>query len=180
MTNINLEEKKNLNDTLINEQENPTEDKKIKKQKSKNSTITPICFFILGLGFCTLILYSFPINTSGKLYQSIFYAFLAIALILFVLFIVAFINAQKFYTLISTKEYSKLTEYSELFDKQRPGLKAAWKAYEKTLIDWILKDKDDNEICTKRTRTNSDLYFDGESTGLVILLQKFLWKLFFV
>lgn len=144
------------NITYENETDVPEDSSSSKKQKVKNSTILPIILFIAGLGLCAWILHLFPINNSGKFYQVIFYGFLAVAVLLFVFFIVAFSNAQRFYKKMFT------TSYSDLFAKQRSGLRAAWKAYEKTLIDWIVRDKNDNEICTKRTRTNSDLYFDGE------------------
>lgn len=138
----------------INSEKNQQTNENVKH--GKNVVVLPIISFFIGLVACSGIIFLFPINTSGEFYQSVFYGFLAVSLILFILFIIAFCNAQKF--------YSKMfkTDYAELFEVQRPGLKAAWKAYEKTLIDWIIKDKDDNEICTKRTRTNSDLYFDGE------------------
>ncbi len=127
-----------------------------KVKHGKNAVTFPIITFSIGFVACAVIILLFPINTSGWFYQAVFYGFLAVSLILFLFFIIAFCNAQKF--------YSKMfkTDYAELFEMQSPGLKAAWKAYEKTLIDWITRDKDDNEICTKRTRTNSDLYFDGE------------------
>lgn len=152
-----MEEKQNSEQNTKNsENVQEVENKPEQKHKIKNLIIMPTISFLVGLFLCIWIIKLFPINSSGKIYQGIFYTFLFGSLGLFACFIFALYNAQKFYA----KMFS--TEYSELFDKQRPGLKAAWKAYEKTLIDWILKDKDDNEICTKRTRTNSDLYFDGE------------------
>lgn len=126
------------------------------KYKIKNSLIIPLISFFVGLLACVGIIRKFPINSAGNFYQTIFYIFLFASLGLFVAFIIAFFNAQKFYSEMFT------TDYSTLFNKQRHGLKAAWKAYEKTLIDWVVTDDEGNETCTKRTRTNSDLYFDGE------------------
>lgn len=149
-----MEENKDSEQNTDNIQE--VENKPEAKYKIKNSIIMPIISFAVGLFLCIWIIKLFPIKSSGSFYQGIFYTFLFVSLGLFVCFIFAFFNAQKFYSEMFT------TDYSTLFNKQRHGLKAAWKAYEKTLIDWIVKDDEGNETCTKRTRTNSDLYFDGE------------------
>lgn len=131
--------------------------KNIITQKIKQiiPVITPICLFCIGLVICSLILSMFPINSAGTFYQVVFYGFLFVSLFLFVLFILALCKAQK----VVNEEKD---DYSALFEKQKKGLKTAWKAYEKTLIDWKETDDDGNEIWTKRTRTNADLYFDGE------------------
>lgn len=144
---FNLEEEKNVNT------EDKTEETKSTslKHKIKNSLIVPLISFFVGLLACIGIIKKFPINSAGSFYQTVFYFFLVVSLGLFMAFIIAFFNAHKFYSEMFT------TDYSILFNKQRHGLLAAWKAYEKTLIDWK-----ENEITTKRTRTNSDLYFDGE------------------
>ena len=149
-----MEENKDSEQNTDNIQE--VENKPEAKYKIKNSIIMPIISFAVGLFLCIWIIKLFPIKSSGSFYQGIFYTFLFVSLGLFVCFIFAFFNAQKFYSEMFT------TDYSTLFNKQRHGLKAAWKAYEKTLIDWVVTDDEGNETCTKRTRTNSDLYFDGE------------------
>ena len=152
-----MEEKQDSEQNTENSENNQeVENKPEQKHKIKNSIIMPTISFVVGLFLCIWIIKLFPINSSGKFYQGIFYTFLFVSLGLFACFIFAFYNAQKFYSEMVT------TDYSTLFNKQRQGLKAAWKAYEKTLIDWIVKDDEGNETCSKRTRTNSDLYFDGE------------------
>lgn len=126
------------------------------KKNVKNTAVFPITLFVAGVVACAYVMFLFPISNAGLFYPIVFYLFLAVALSLFILFIIAFYDAQKFYTQMFE------TDYSPLFDAQKHGIKAAWKAYEKTLIDWKIKDDDGVETHTKRTRTNSDLYFDGE------------------
>lgn len=135
---------------------NKEQKKEVPMHKIKNSIIIPIISFIVGLVLCIWVINLFPISSSGVFYQGIFYTFLLVSLGLFACFIHAIYNAQKFYSEMFT------TNFSTLFNKQRSGLKAAWKAYEKTFIDWKITDKNGYETWTKRTRTNSDLYFDGE------------------
>ena len=132
------------------------DEKKETKSTHGKSIRIPIILFIVGLISCILVVTLFPTNKSGIFYQIIFYLFLCFSLILFILFIIGIKNAQNFYS----KMFN--TEYSILFENQRKGLRSAWKAYEKTLIDWKTIDDEGNEIHSKRTRTNSDLYFDGD------------------
>lgn len=142
------------NEQIENQEKENTNNSKHKIFNS--STVVPLVEFGIGFIFCFITMKLFPIGASGIFYQIVFYVFLIVSVILFILFIIAFVNAKKFYSQMLE------TDYSVLFEKQKRGLRAAWKAYEKTLIDWKIKDVDGNETCTKRTRTNSDLYFDGE------------------
>lgn len=153
MENNKDNEEQNQNVT----QEKAPKERPIRKHKTNKSTVIPITFFVLGLILCILIICFKSISSSGIFYQSVFYFFLIASVGLFVLFICAFLNAQKFYSNILTSD-----DYATLFNKQKGGLKAAWKAYEKTLIDWKIINNDNTEIIKKKTRTNSDLYFDGE------------------